>query len=1034
MQKLSNIKWFLVVLLSVLAIIFSILLILKHGKTEDLNAWDLSNFVESIELTDAKGSPIDLTNVPINKTMYIKLRFKEVMSKQMLFYENKENASDESNGFLLYQLPAFFSVTPTSKPAPILGQGNITLGYYEITSSGLIKVKYLDVKRDGTATEQGLSFNEFYNDTDLFLAFGVSIPMVYETPVSIFVGNAKSLVIKSYDPTQDESDDTIGNSLADPEEEEFQFIGGDIEEDIRVSGTKQGKVLKLVNGLPIVEYFGQDKYTEIKDLLGFHVYKADADGSAILEKNRITIEPLTLNAIGEIILPSTCTSAQGWYAIVEDIDGNMDSHLPLGSHFLPPVIQYYYISSHGLTSQVENDNTNAIYKVENTGNVNAQHDIKFSFPCGCEIVGDKPKERIPAGIYPGLPNGYEGQAGQRFSTEIFFTKVVGSSTNYFSLCADMGAHHVIGQYIFDQFNHGFTDDELYYLMAAFDYINSFYYAKYGTTLNTVLDGQGDFYLPRIAAQLVLWNLIFRANDSAGYADFWEHPDSCVLGKNEFGQNKTWYEIQQEYGKHGGLWVEDTGMNRNGTSTDPSLTAELNNMVRDLLSNPQKYVDIYNNKERTYNEDYVTGVLYIKGNGCDDYGNSGLSDFNQQRQLIVQFGKGTTFRNIIHPIDGRISLYGEKIIQGEGAQLVDKTFHFKLERVYGNPCDYPGVTPSGYTAPVPWEPSVIKFNGEGWGDVYSPNGTSLNGKQIIATSDGAGQFFFEPISFTQGGYDFKITEVNAQDANGLWYFDPYLTDGWNYDPRVYYVVVQANGGWVEGTYINLPQITKIMDQQGNVILDKYNKLDIGCIKFTNIYTPEKAPLQIEINKQIIGKNGSIVPSSESTKEFKVNVYHFTGAGVIPKQKDLIQQCTISENTPAVLSLGDKCPGTYVYCFTEVNEESNAEMLGYEFDKSIVWVTYHVTDPLANGHCVAEVIEILRANNGVPQSKESGSELIKFTNVFTLYSTVFPSVGGFGVTLIYAVGSAGIILIMVVSIGHVSRKRKDTLQNKHSNKSH
>jgi hypothetical protein len=202
-------------------------------------------------------------------------------------------------------------------------------------------------------------------------------------------------------------------------------------------------------------------------------------------------------------------------------------------------------------------------------------------------------------------------SGQQLSTEKFETTLP-DGTRVPSFCSDLGAHEVSGDYSFDATNHGFSDDDMLYLIAALDYINE------------NVDG-GLVANPGMAlAQIIVWNVILKVDGDAGYAETWR---DSTLQKIEGVEG--WY-------------IPYSGL------------------VDDILDNSQKYIGIYNDKLADgVEEPYVSGVVFIVGTGFNDIG-APVASIDQQRQVLVLFGEGVVFNNKTVNILGSVSFNKVKI--------------------------------------------------------------------------------------------------------------------------------------------------------------------------------------------------------------------------------------------------------------------------------------------------------------------------------------------------------------------------------------
>ena len=213
----------------------------------------------------------------------------------------------------------------------------------------------------------------------------------------------------------------------------------------------------------------------------------------------------------------------------------------------------------------------------------------------------------------GAPSGGGALATSKFTAE------AGNGDVYTSFCADIGAVGVKGTYILDESNHGFSDEQMYSLVAALDYIYgldaSFFNAEY----------------ERIAlAQLIVWNLILQYTDDMLIADYWLK-SAGVLYTELYGKI---YRI--------------LGYN-NTNGSNPWYTDSYKALIIDVITNIGKYVDIYDGKLATLTSGkFVSSAAFLKG---DKTAKKVYADMYQQRQLIILFDEPVPFVN--EPDDGEL---------------------------------------------------------------------------------------------------------------------------------------------------------------------------------------------------------------------------------------------------------------------------------------------------------------------------------------------------------------------------------------------
>ncbi|MDR0373418.1 MAG: hypothetical protein LBI79_07685, partial [Nitrososphaerota archaeon] len=324
-------------------------------------------------------------------------------------------------------------------------------------------------------------------------------------------------------------------------------------------------VAKTVNGLEFKTWFSGYTGAQQAEILAgikFELYKANADCTA---PAGAPIAQCGLNALtGRIEFGEVKLNA-GWYAIVEVLTGKA------AEVFEQPEPLYIYIGNSNIMSSISQTNVDGTFAVQYSG----------GYALNIKLIGE-------GSVYDAMskPDG----SGQQLSTERFDT-VLPDGTIAPSFCADLGAHNIYGNYIFDVSNHGFNDDDMLYLIAALDYVND----KVGSI-------KDDLY-GKAVAQIVVWNLILKVDGNAGYADNWF----------------TW-EIQKIEGT---AWYADYSA-----------------IVDDILANRETYISRYNTKlASTVVGEYVSGAIFIVGN------DERYAPIDQQRQIVVLFGsKDPSFDN------------------------------------------------------------------------------------------------------------------------------------------------------------------------------------------------------------------------------------------------------------------------------------------------------------------------------------------------------------------------------------------------------
>ena len=340
---------------------------------------------------------------------------------------------------------------------------------------------------------------------------------------------------------------------------------------------------KTVEGVPIKSALSGEVFDLVQTGMNFELYEVASANSGL--EGLSPIDNVGLNANGEIIFTFT---KSGWYAIKEVLAG--DAAITFAE--VDPL--YIYIGPSGIMSSLGENNVNGDYSVS----------WQPGFTKGLQLIYEyEGTEHVISGVKP------DG-SGQLFSTERFTTQMP-DGTIIDSYCADLGAHNIWGNYLFDSTNHSFSDGEMYYIIAAFDYINDLYRDGSGQP-NGLSRVEG-----KILAQVVLWNLILKVDKNAGFAESWI-PDGARVLRIE--GTSDWYED----------WSVVT---HEGSKT-------FKQIAEDIINNVSKYVGIYTDKvaDPDLADRYVTGAIFIKGDLV------GYSEIDQQRQLLVLFGNSVEFDN------------------------------------------------------------------------------------------------------------------------------------------------------------------------------------------------------------------------------------------------------------------------------------------------------------------------------------------------------------------------------------------------------
>jgi len=445
---------------------------------------------------------------------------------------------------------------------------------------------------------------------------------------------------------------------------------------------------KLAGGQPVLAWLAGRGLTgsacdAVLDGMAFSLYRAP-EGGGELEPGGLVVSGVKLDANGRIAFQGV---TPGWYAVAETLTG------VAAQLFAQAGPLYIYVGPGGVMSTADPANIDGEYKIHHTPGY--ELDVKLIYDDGCEVYGNKP----------------DG-SNQRFCSEKFEAQLLPDGPYYYSLCADLGAHWVNGDYVFDEHNHGFSDADTLALIAALDCIN---------------DEEGlETKEGRALAQIIVWNMILRVHGDAGFAEDWPHSGSAEHAPGAKAVKIEGY----------GSWY----------------TPAFAQLIDDILDDPGKYIDRYLGKEPAQlEEEHVTGVMFLLGDGS-------LPPDHQQRQIVVQFGEGTSFENDPLPT-AQVVIEGEKLVEGEGAPAQD----FEFELLWTDEDGVELVGPPPFVMPVQ---NPITVHTTGVGGSPCP-------------------VVFEAMELPPGEYYFILQET---DGGML---------GWTYDtqPRLIAVTVEVVAGAV-----------------------------------------------------------------------------------------------------------------------------------------------------------------------------------------------------------------------------------------------
>lgn len=336
-------------------------------------------------------------------------------------------------------------------------------------------------------------------------------------------------------------------------------------------------IKKNVDGTFIGEWFANLPGEDVLELIAstfFKVYAVDFDG-----EERFTEENLAgtgeLEPDGLITFTNFVTNSNmfptGWYAIVEELEGLAADVFVNEDGKVGPL--FFYIDTFGVTSEISEPNLDGKFRIQHTPGW--ARDVKMIFEDN-EFTGYKP----------------DG-SGQQLSTERF-DAVCPDGTLLPSFCADLGAHQVFGNYVFDDKFRNMDPELRHYLIAALDYVND-------------MGSVEDDYSCKALAQVILWNVALVQTGDAGYAASWSEGNLLKIEG------------------YGAWWDENDGY--------------IKDVFEYVINNKDEIVAIYDAKlASSPTEKFVSGIVCIEGDG------ESYNPIDQQRQIVVLFSRGVVFNN------------------------------------------------------------------------------------------------------------------------------------------------------------------------------------------------------------------------------------------------------------------------------------------------------------------------------------------------------------------------------------------------------
>ena len=629
--------------------------------------------------------------------------------------------------------------------------------------------------------------------------------------------------------------------------------------------------------------YGQPLDPAVRKSMTFYLYKAAFDGGALTDIVGIT----TLNESDQIIFLNV---EPGWYAVAEELSGGSAGVFYTGE----PI--YIYVGANSVMGSIDAKNISGNFTVHWSG----------GYALGLKIVFDD--GRSHSGTKP------DG-SGQAFTTERF-DALMPDGSRIATYCADLGAHNIWGNYRFDEKNHNFTDPQMLYLIAAFDFLNE-NIRKDGNRYSG-LNGEQETAICKALAQIVLWNLILQidAEDHGGYAAAWYkmiYPESEENVKVKKVEGTEWFQWDGRNTYYDGgiinrgyVFAEDvvkydaSGRKQGvlfakGTTLGDYIT-NYATLVDLLLDNPRSFVDIYNNKlDRMAgtNEEFVIGAVFIRGDG------QSYSSIDQQRQMLVLFGNSKSD-------SGSSSVNTEYVNKYKPSTSVD----IPVNKIVDSPTPPPA---TAFTFKAEQVDSLGSLE-------YTGKAARLSGK--ASTDEKGGAINIKIDGLTPGTHTFMVSEEDRKET------------GWAYDKHAYWIEVKVTDN-KDGT-----ATAAITNKHGSPDFVNYYEYAPGI---TSVFiTGDKimsgdaylGPARIFtfLAEQVAGNNSDALVEDGKT-----------GIGTVKVSNEA--------KKPYVIAVNDLTAGTYWFRVTETTE---ADDTGWIYDSRVYWVEVLVSDN-GDGTATADISE-------------------------------------------------------------------------------
>ncbi|MCL2751072.1 MAG: hypothetical protein FWE96_08805, partial [Coriobacteriia bacterium] len=152
---------------------------------------DLSDFVGSVSIYDMNGTLITPTTPTfIGQSYEFVINFRETTQLQMEY---------DTNGMLTYQLPADLNIQNAVLQTPIYSShsSHAIIGWYTISTSGLVSIWFGNVDLDGNPTPGNMNFIDYYANVNVTLS--IFAQLVGAADGSIDFGNG---IIGTIEPPQ----------------------------------------------------------------------------------------------------------------------------------------------------------------------------------------------------------------------------------------------------------------------------------------------------------------------------------------------------------------------------------------------------------------------------------------------------------------------------------------------------------------------------------------------------------------------------------------------------------------------------------------------------------------------------------------------------------------------------------------------------------------------------------------------------------------------------------------------------------------